>query len=83
MEELEQKLGLDEEKKQSMWREELGLVLDREYYPVAFNSDAYLRDFYAQIDDPAMRIIHMFMPLIVAKLPKGGRMCDFGAGPTN
>uniref|UniRef100_A0A914XET0 N-methyltransferase n=1 Tax=Plectus sambesii TaxID=2011161 RepID=A0A914XET0_9BILA len=82
MEELEQRLAITEEKKQELFRNNLGLVLDRDFFHVAFNTDAYLHDFYTQLEEPAMRMVHTYMPTIVAKLPKGGRMCDFGAGPT-
>jgi len=57
-------------------------VLDRSHFHTEFKTDAYLKDFYTRVDDPAMQVILCFLPNLVARLPHCDSLLDFGAGPT-
>ena len=72
-------------------------VLNRDHFHFAFNTNAYLHDFYSKVDEPAMQVktlwlgenaplfsqlILTYLPTIVHRLPKGGKLLDLGAGPT-
>jgi len=41
-----------------------------------------LKDFYANVDDPAMQMVLTFLPGLAARLPAAPTLLDFGAGPT-
>uniref|UniRef100_A0A914DM78 Uncharacterized protein n=1 Tax=Acrobeloides nanus TaxID=290746 RepID=A0A914DM78_9BILA len=57
-------------------------LLDRDSFHTEFDTNAYLKDFYTNIDDPAMQMVLTFLPHIVARLPPQKTLLDFGAGPT-
>lgn len=58
-------------------------ILSRDDFYYAFNTQAYLKDFYSgKIDEAAMRLILAFLPNVVARLTSGLRVLDVGAGPT-
>ena len=58
------------------------IIYTRDHFHTEFDTNAYLTDFYTKIDDPAMQLVLMFLPSIVARLPPRKRLLDFGAGPT-
>uniref|UniRef100_A0A8R1I173 Uncharacterized protein n=1 Tax=Caenorhabditis japonica TaxID=281687 RepID=A0A8R1I173_CAEJA len=57
-------------------------LLDRTTFFTEFSTNAYLEDFYTNVEDPAMQMVLTFLPNIVARVGKVDRMLDFGAGPT-
>lgn len=71
-------------------------LLDRDVFLTEFDTHAYLkvsfwrfgwcnrlfRDFYTNLDDPAMQMIVKFLPGIVVRLRKTESLLDFGCGPT-
>ena len=57
-------------------------ILDRDHLHYAFNTNAYLNDFYVKVDEPAMQMTLTYLPMIVCRLPKGGKLLDIGSGPT-
>jgi hypothetical protein len=57
-------------------------TLTRESFITEFDTLAYLKDFYAKVDDPAMQMVVKFLPGIAARLPAAETLLDFGAGPT-
>uniref|UniRef100_A0AC34FKN2 Uncharacterized protein n=1 Tax=Panagrolaimus sp. ES5 TaxID=591445 RepID=A0AC34FKN2_9BILA len=58
------------------------IIYTRDHFHTEFDTNAYLNDFYTKIEDPAMQMVLMFLPSIVARLPPRKRLLDFGAGPT-
>jgi hypothetical protein len=63
------------------------IIYTRDHFHTEFDTNAYLNDFYVNIEDPvggepAMQLVLSFLPSIVARLPFRKRLCDFGAGPT-
>uniref|UniRef100_A0A0N4ZE42 NNMT/PNMT/TEMT family protein n=1 Tax=Parastrongyloides trichosuri TaxID=131310 RepID=A0A0N4ZE42_PARTI len=60
-------------------REEL---LDRTTIHRDFSTEAYLKDFYANVDDCAMQMVLHYLPHFAARIGKKERLLDFGAGPT-
>ncbi|PIO67676.1 hypothetical protein TELCIR_10562, partial [Teladorsagia circumcincta] len=57
-------------------------VLDRDTFLTEFKTEAYLQDFYAKVEDPAMQMVLTCLPNIVARIGEVKRVLDFGAGPT-
>ncbi|KAI6213307.1 hypothetical protein M3Y94_00135200 [Aphelenchoides besseyi] len=57
-------------------------LLTRDHFHEEFSTEAYLKDFYTKVDDPAMQMVLTFLPGIAARLPDCESMLDFGAGPT-
>ncbi|CAD5231778.1 unnamed protein product [Bursaphelenchus xylophilus] len=57
-------------------------LLNREHFHTEFDTLAYLKDFYTNVDDPAMQMVLTFLPGMVARLPRINSVLDFGAGPT-
>lgn len=57
-------------------------ILDRTTFLDEFKTDAYLKDFYEKVDEPAMQMVLKFLPNIVARIGPFKRLLDFGAGPT-
>ncbi|PIO75198.1 hypothetical protein TELCIR_02773 [Teladorsagia circumcincta] len=57
-------------------------VLDRDTFLTEFKTEAYLQDFYAKVEDPAMQMVLTCLPNIVARIGEVERVLDFGAGPT-
>ncbi|MFH4976351.1 hypothetical protein AB6A40_003060 [Gnathostoma spinigerum] len=47
-----------------------------------FDTSIYLKDFYTNVDDPAMQLVLSMLPNIVKRIPPGKSFLDFGAGPT-
>ncbi|VDM92462.1 unnamed protein product [Onchocerca ochengi] len=47
-----------------------------------FDSQSYLWDFYQHIDDPAMQMMIMLLPIIAERIDCYDSLLDFGAGPT-
>ncbi|KAM3717665.1 Nicotinamide N-methyltransferase [Dirofilaria immitis] len=47
-----------------------------------FDSQAYLWDFYRCIDDPAMQMMIMLLPIVAERIDYCDSLLDFGAGPT-
>lgn len=55
----------------------------REDLPTAFDPAAYLRGFYTKsTSEIAINVILTFLPNIVSRIPKGGKLLDIGSGPT-
>ncbi|KAK5984235.1 Amine N-MethylTransferase, partial [Trichostrongylus colubriformis] len=57
-------------------------IIDRDKFLTEFRTDAYLRDFYTKVEDPAMQMVLNCLPNIVTRLGNVKRVLDFGAGPT-
>ncbi|CAD5224729.1 unnamed protein product [Bursaphelenchus okinawaensis] len=57
-------------------------LLTRDSFQTEFDTLAYLKDFYTNVDDPAMQMVLTFLPGMVARLPQLNSVLDFGAGPT-
>ncbi|KAI6190166.1 hypothetical protein M3Y97_00087300 [Aphelenchoides bicaudatus] len=57
-------------------------LLDRSSFKTEFDTKAYLKDFYADVQDPAMQMMIRFLPGIAVRLPKAQTLLDFGCGPT-
>ncbi|KAF7638468.1 hypothetical protein Mgra_00002147 [Meloidogyne graminicola] len=58
-------------------------ILNRNHFHEYFNTEAYLKDFYSKIEDPAMQLIIFHLPSILARLPLNiNYLLDFGSGPT-
>uniref|UniRef100_A0A183BNP1 Nicotinamide N-methyltransferase-like n=1 Tax=Globodera pallida TaxID=36090 RepID=A0A183BNP1_GLOPA len=60
----------------------VGELLDRRHFHEHFDTDAYLKDFYARVDDAAMQMVLFHLPNIVARLGPLPSLLDFGSGPT-
>ncbi|KAL3068109.1 hypothetical protein niasHT_038099 [Heterodera trifolii] len=59
-----------------------GELFDRRHFHEHFDTDAYLKDFYARVDDAAMQMVLFHLPNIVARLGPLPSLLDFGSGPT-
>uniref|UniRef100_A0A0K0E3R0 NNMT/PNMT/TEMT family protein n=1 Tax=Strongyloides stercoralis TaxID=6248 RepID=A0A0K0E3R0_STRER len=57
-------------------------LLDRRTIEKDFSTEAYLNDFYANVDDCAMQMVLNYLPQFAARIGKKKRLLDFGAGPT-
>uniref|UniRef100_A0A0K0FYL1 NNMT/PNMT/TEMT family protein n=1 Tax=Strongyloides venezuelensis TaxID=75913 RepID=A0A0K0FYL1_STRVS len=57
-------------------------LLDRRTIVRDFSTEAYLNDFYSNVDDCAMQMVLNYLPQFAARIGKKERLLDFGAGPT-
>jgi hypothetical protein len=65
------------------------ILLDRRHFHSTFESETYLKSFYNRVEEPAMQVVLIFLPKIVARLEQRHEgkaaletLLDFGAGPT-
>nr|CAD2144245.1 unnamed protein product [Meloidogyne enterolobii] len=59
------------------------IIFNRNHFHEYFDTQAYLKDFYSKLEDPAMQLILFHLPSIIARLPtKINNLLDFGSGPT-
>ncbi|KAL7073220.1 hypothetical protein ACQ4LE_007093 [Meloidogyne hapla] len=59
------------------------IIFNRNHFHEYFDTEAYLKDFYSKVEDPAMQLILFHLPSILARLPtKINNLLDFGSGPT-
>jgi len=57
-------------------------ILDRRHFLQYFDTDAYLKDFYENVEYPAMQMVLFYLPNVAARLNSVETLLDFGAGPT-
>ncbi|CAJ0582703.1 unnamed protein product, partial [Mesorhabditis spiculigera] len=57
-------------------------LLDRTTFHEEWKTDLYLKDFYTKVEDPAMRMVLTFLPMVASRIGPVKRILDFAAGPT-